>query len=158
MKMHGLNNNLIYKTLLCIERDNSSRIPRRKTPSPMYKDNQNEKVMRKTPPKNSTPDRFLSSHRHLTVTTETQEDSANIKSHQQPPNPVNKQRRLMYVIVQGNIAYVRRLQRDNPCIYVTVKPKTVYMFQKQIQAREKAEKLRPRVNRGCQAMIRQETQ
>ena len=58
MKMNGLNNNLIYKTLLCIERDNSGRIPRNKTPNPMYKDDQNEKVMRKTPPKNSTPDRF----------------------------------------------------------------------------------------------------
>jgi hypothetical protein len=58
MKMHGLNNKLIYKTLLCVERDNSRRIPKRETPNPMYKDNQNEKVIRKTPPKNSTPDRF----------------------------------------------------------------------------------------------------
>ena len=32
------------------------------------------------------------------------------------------------------------------------------MFKKHNQAQEKAEKLRPRVNRGCQAMIRQETQ
>jgi hypothetical protein len=47
------------KNLLCIERDNSRRIPRKKTPIPMYKDNQNENMMRKTPPKNSTKDKFL---------------------------------------------------------------------------------------------------
>jgi hypothetical protein len=57
---------------------------------------------------------------------------------------------------QGNRAYVRSLQRDILQMYVTVKPKTMYMFQKQGQAREKDEKIRPRVNRGFQAMIRQE--
>jgi len=81
--MHGLNNNLIYKTLLCIERDNSSRIPRRKTCSPMYKDNQNEKMMRKTLPKNSTKDRFpvipqtLNSHYR---------DPRRLNNLQNPPN------------------------------------------------------------------------
>jgi hypothetical protein len=64
----------------------------------------------------------------------------------------------MYVTVQGNIVYVRILQRDIPHIYATVKPKTVYMFKKQGQEREKVEKLRPGVNRGFQAMIRQEMQ
>jgi hypothetical protein len=60
----------------------------------------------------------------------------------------------MYVTIQGHRAYVHSLQRDSLRIYVTVKPKIMYMFQKQSQAREKAEKLRPGVNRGCQAMIR----
>ena len=58
MKMHGLNINLIYKSLLCIERDNSSRIPSRTTPNPMYKDNQNENMMINTSPRNSTKDMF----------------------------------------------------------------------------------------------------
>ena len=49
---------LDIKTLLCIDRDNPSRISRSKTPIPMYKDNQNEKVMIKNPPKNSTKYRF----------------------------------------------------------------------------------------------------
>jgi hypothetical protein len=49
---------LDIKTLLCIERDNPSRISRRKTLSPRCKDNQNENMMRKTPPKNSTKDKF----------------------------------------------------------------------------------------------------
>jgi hypothetical protein len=81
--MHGLNNNLIYKTLLCIERDNSSKIPRSETPNPMYKDNQNEKVMRNTPPKNLTPNKFpvipqtLNSHYR---------DPRRLRKHQIPPN------------------------------------------------------------------------
>jgi hypothetical protein len=50
---------LDIKTLFCIDRDNPSRISRRKTLSPIYKDNQHEKMMRKAPPKNSTKDRFL---------------------------------------------------------------------------------------------------
>ena len=83
MKMHGLNNNLIYKTLLCIERDNSRRISKSKTPSPMYKENKNEKVTTKTPPKNSTKERFhvipqaLNSHYR---------DPRRLKKHQIPPN------------------------------------------------------------------------
>jgi hypothetical protein len=47
------------KTLLCIDRDNPSRISRIKTPNPRCKDNQNEKRMKKEAPKNSTKDRFL---------------------------------------------------------------------------------------------------
>jgi hypothetical protein len=50
---------LDIKTLLCIDRDNPSRISRRKTPNPRCKDNQNENMMRKALPKNSTKDRFL---------------------------------------------------------------------------------------------------
>jgi hypothetical protein len=72
---------------------------------------------------------------------------------QQPPNPTNNQIRLMYVTIQGNIVYVRILQRYKPRIYATIKPKIAYMFQKQGQAREKDEKIRLRVNRGYQAMI-----
>ena len=83
MKMHGLNINLIYKTLLCIETYNSSRIPSSKTPNPMCKDNQNEKVMRKNPPKNSTKDRFYvipqALNRHY-------RDLKRLNKHQIPPN------------------------------------------------------------------------
>jgi len=45
---------LDIKTLLCIDKGNTSRISRSKTPIPRCKENQNEKMMRKTPPKNST--------------------------------------------------------------------------------------------------------
>jgi hypothetical protein len=81
--MHGMNNKLIYKTLLCIEKDKSSRITSSKTPNPMHKDNQIEKVTRKTPPKNSTPDKFLvipqELNRHY-------KDPSRLKKHQIPPN------------------------------------------------------------------------
>jgi hypothetical protein len=81
--MHGLNDNLIYKTLLCIETDYSSRIPSSKTPNPMYKDNQNEKVTRKTSPKNATPDRFLVIPQALNMH---YRDSRRLIKHQIPPN------------------------------------------------------------------------
>jgi hypothetical protein len=74
---------LDIKTLLCIDRDNLSRISRSKTPSPMYNENQNEKKMRKAPPKNSTKDRFfvipqtLNSHYR---------DPRRLNNHQSLPN------------------------------------------------------------------------
>jgi hypothetical protein len=78
-----IENKLDIETLLCIERDNSSRIPSNKTPIPMYKDNQNENMMRKTPPRNSNKDRFLvipqALNRHY-------KDPRRINKHQIPPN------------------------------------------------------------------------
>jgi hypothetical protein len=81
--MHGLNNNLMYKDLLCIERDNSSRITNNKTLIPMYKDNQNENMMRKTLPKNSTKDRFLVIPQELNSH---YRDPRRLGKHQIPPN------------------------------------------------------------------------
>jgi hypothetical protein len=49
---------LDIKTLLCINRDNPSRISRIKTLIPKCKNNQNEKMMRKARPKNSAKDKF----------------------------------------------------------------------------------------------------
>jgi hypothetical protein len=59
MKMQGLNQQLDIKILLYVNRDNSSRMSRSKTPSPSCKDNKMKKMMRKAPPKNSTKERFL---------------------------------------------------------------------------------------------------
>jgi hypothetical protein len=47
-------------------------------------------MMRKEPPKNSTKDRFLVIHRHLIVTTETQEDSSIIKTYLATTKPNNQ--------------------------------------------------------------------
>jgi hypothetical protein len=133
MKMHGLNNNLIYKTLLCIERDNSSRIPRSKTPNPMYKDNQNEKVMRKTPPKNSTPDRFpvipqaLNSHYR---------DPRRLNKHQIPPNnhqtqqtskegdvrDCSRKQSVCTQLAEGQPTYIRDCQAKNHVYVSKTKP------------------------------------
>jgi hypothetical protein len=116
--------------------------------------------MRKIPPKNSTQ-RQVSCHPTETLNRHYR-DLRRLIKHQIPPNnhqtQENKQGNLMYVSCLGKQSIYTYLAEGQPaCMYVTVKPKSAYMFQKQGQAREKTEKIRPRVNRSCQAMIRQET-
>jgi hypothetical protein len=125
--MHGLNNNVIYKTLLCIERDKSSKIPRRKTTGPMYNDNQNEKVMRNTPPKNSTQDRFLVIPQTLNSH---YRDLRRLNKHQISPNNhqtqqtkkedwctrLFKETKHMYTTCRGTSHVYMRLSNQKPCI------------------------------------------
>jgi hypothetical protein len=75
---------------MCIERDNSRRIPRIRTPIPMCKDNENEKVMRKTLPKNSTPNRFLVIPQALNMH---YRDLRRLNKHQIPPNNHQNQKK-----------------------------------------------------------------
>jgi hypothetical protein len=67
---------------------------------------------------------FLSFHRHLTVTTETQEDLAIIKTY-----PETKKQRVMYATIQWKSACVHILQKENKRMYMTIKKKTAYMCQ-----------------------------
>jgi hypothetical protein len=114
---------LDIKTLLCIDRDNSSRISRRKIPSPRCKDNQNEKMTRKALPKNSTKDRFpiipqtLNSHYR---------DPRRLNNHQNLPNnkatkvDVHNFSREMCIcmqLVEGQHTYVRDCQAKT-CVYM----------------------------------------
>jgi hypothetical protein len=66
----------------------------------MYKDNQNENMMRKTPPRNSTKDRFPVTQQTLK---RHYRDPRRIKKHQIPPNnhqtKKKKKGKLMYVTV-----------------------------------------------------------
>jgi hypothetical protein len=100
----------------------------------------------------------LSFHRHLTVITKTQEDSTIIKTHPTTIKPSNqetkgdvrdcpREKHIYTPLEGGQHAYVRDCQ-EKTCVYVL----------KHSQAKEKAKKFRLRVNRGCQAIIRQETQ
>jgi hypothetical protein len=52
-----------------------------------------KRIMRKAPPKNSTKERFLSFHRHLTVITETQEDLATNKTYPTIIKPSNQEKK-----------------------------------------------------------------
>jgi hypothetical protein len=112
---------LDIKTLLCIDRDNPSRISRRKTPSSRCRDNQNEKMMRKELPKNSTKDMFHVIHLHLTVTIETQEDSTIIKTYPETTKPSKQETKVDVCdcsrengvctqLAEGQHAYVREYQ------------------------------------------------
>jgi hypothetical protein len=82
-KMHGLKSNLIYSPTVYKKRDNSSRISSNETPSPMYQDNKNETMKRKTLPKNSTKRGFpvipRALNRHY-------RDLRRLNKHQIPPN------------------------------------------------------------------------
>jgi hypothetical protein len=73
---------LDIKTLLCIDRDDPSKISRRKTPKPRCKENQDEKMMRKAPPKNSTKDKFLV----IPETLNRYRDPRRLKNHQNLAN------------------------------------------------------------------------
>ena len=97
----------------------------------------------------------MSSHRHLTVTTKTQEDSAIITTNLATTKP-NKQAKEVDVRDCSRETHVCTQLAEGQ--HATVKQKPAYMFQKQIEAKEKAKRLKPRVNRGYQEMIRQETQ
>ena len=107
-----------------IERDNSSRIPRRKKPIPMYKDNQNENMMRKAPSKNSTKDRFpvipqtLKNHYR---------DPRSLSDHQNLPKKqatnfdvrdCSSGKRVCTHLVEGENAYIRDCQ-EKTRIYVS---------------------------------------
>jgi hypothetical protein len=84
---------IYIKTLLCIDRDNSSRISMSKIPSPRYKENQNEKMMRKAPPKNSTKDRFLVIPQTLNshyIDPRSLNNHQNLPSNHQTQQPINK--------------------------------------------------------------------
>jgi hypothetical protein len=100
----------------------------------------------------------MSFHRHLTVITETQEDSTIIKTYPTTIKPSNqatkgdvhdcsREKHIYTLLAEGQHTYVRDCQ-EKTHVYVS----------KHNQAKEKAKKLRLRVNRGCQAIIRQETQ
>jgi hypothetical protein len=112
---------------LCIDRDNSSRRSRRKTPSPMYKDNQKEKMMRKASPKNSTKDRFpvipptlnshyrdpirLNNHQNLPSNHQTQQSRNNVHA-------CSREKHICTQLAEGQHAYVCDYQAKN-CVYVS---------------------------------------
>jgi DNA-binding NarL/FixJ family response regulator len=118
-----------------------------------------KRMMRKAPPKNSTKERFpvipqtLNSYNKRPK--KTQQSS---KPTQQPSKPTTKQQRVMYATVQGKSTYIRLLQKDNTCMYETVQEKAHVYVSKYNEAKEKAKKLRLKMNIGCQVVIRQETQ
>jgi hypothetical protein len=120
----------------------------------MYKDNKNEKTMRKTLSKNSTKRGFhVILQKHSTGTTETQEGSASIKSHPTNTRPRKKARQtdVCYCLGKQSI-YTQLAVRQLMCICDCQVKRCIYDL-KQGHAREKGSKLRPRVNRRCQAMI-----
>ena len=75
--------NLIYKTILCIETNNSRRIPSNKTPNPMCKGNQNENIVINTPPINLTKDRFPVIPQTINIH---YGDPRRLNNHPNPPN------------------------------------------------------------------------
>jgi hypothetical protein len=100
----------------------------------------------------------MSFHRHLTITIETQEDSTIIKTYPKNIKPKNqskkgdvcncsREKRVCTHLAKGQHAYVHDYQ-EKTRVYVS----------KYSQAREKAKKIRLRVNRGFQEIIQQETQ
>jgi hypothetical protein len=101
---------------------------------------------------------FLSFHRHLTFIIETQEDSTTIKTY--PTNiKLNNQtekddvrdclgeNRVYTPLAEGQHVYVRDCEAKTP----------VYVL-KHCQDNDKAKKLKLKMNGGCQAIRRQETQ
>jgi hypothetical protein len=64
----------------------------------------------------------------------------------------------MYVTVQGKKCVCTHLAEGQHAYVRDCQEKTHVYVSKHSQAKEKAKKLRLRVNRGCQAIIRQETQ
>jgi hypothetical protein len=99
MKMQGLNNNFIYKPY-CKQKETNQAGYQEGITQPKMQGQPMKKMMRKkNRPKIQPKKGFLSLCRHLTVMTETQEDSTTIKLTQQTPNSTIKQRRMMYVTV-----------------------------------------------------------
>jgi hypothetical protein len=117
-----------------------------------------KRMMRKAPPENSTKERFpiilqaLNSHNR---------DPRRLNNHQNLPNKHQTQQpskkddvrdcsgenRVYTPLAEGQHAYVRDCQ-----------VKTHVYVLKHCQAKDKAKKLRLKMNRGCQAIRRQETQ
>jgi hypothetical protein len=100
----------------------------------------------------------MSFHRHLTVITKAQEDSTIINTYPTTIKPINQatkgdvrdylgEKSVYTLLVEGQHAYVHDCQAKTD-VYVS----------KHSQDKEKAKKLKIRMNRCCQAVIWQETQ
>jgi hypothetical protein len=122
----------------------------------MYKDNKKEKMKRKTSPRNSTKRGFLVIPRELN---RHYRDLRRLNKHQIPPNKHQTKKTCMEKCVCDCLGkqsiYTQLVARQPACIRDCQGKRHVYSL-KQDQVREKCSKLWPRVNRSCQAMIRQE--
>jgi hypothetical protein len=124
----------------------------------MYKDNTNEKMKRKTSPKNSTKRGFSVIPR---VLNRHYRDLRRLNKYQIPPRKhqtkkTGKEKGVRDCFTKKSI-YTQLAVRQPVCIRDCQAKRSVYDLN-QGQAREKGWKLRPRVNRRCQEMIRQEPQ
>jgi hypothetical protein len=100
----------------------------------------------------------LSFHIHLIVTTETQENSTIIKTYPTTIKPGNQETKGdVHGFSRENHVYMP-LAKGKHAYVCDCQEKTHVYVSKYIHAKEKDKKLRIRVNRGCQAIIRQETQ
>jgi hypothetical protein len=115
---------LDIKTLLCIDRDNSSSISRRKTPWPMYKDTQNKNMTRKALPKNSTKDKYLVISQTLNSH---YRDPRRLRNHQNLPNnqatkvdvcDCSRENHVSMHVAEGQHMYVRDCQ-EKTHVYVS---------------------------------------
>jgi hypothetical protein len=87
MKMHGLKSNLIYNPTVYRKEITQAGYQVTKHPAQCTRTIKNEKMMRKTPPINSTKDRFPVIPQALNRHYRDQEGSTNIKSHPTTTRP-----------------------------------------------------------------------